>query len=55
MVVIETERSHSPHSTAKTNDKNTNLGKNGISHVAIASVHSENLSVYIYYDSVYNV
>ena len=29
------------HSTAKTNDKNTNLRKNGISHMAIASVHSE--------------
>ena len=35
--------SFSPHSTAKTNDKSTNLRKvsSGISDVAFASVHSE--------------
>ena len=32
--------SFSPHSTAKTNDKSTNLRKNGIG-VAFASVYSE--------------
>ena len=31
----------SPHSTAKTNYKSTNLRKNGISDVAFASVYSE--------------
>ena len=31
----------SPHSTVKTNDKSTNLRKNGISDVVTASVYSE--------------
>ena len=38
------EPHYSPHSTAKANDKSTNVGKlvtNGIIDVAIASVHSE--------------
>ena len=33
----------SPRSTAKTNDKSTNLRKNGISDVVTASVYSEKI------------
>ena len=40
-LMSQPKTSFSPHSTANTNDKSTNLRKNGISDVGIASVHSE--------------
>ena len=40
-LITPQEPHFSPHSTAKANDKRTNLRKIGISDVAIASVHSE--------------